>query len=134
MRSMWRGSLSFGLVNIPIEMYLATREREFKFVLLHDADYSQIRYVRICKEEEKEVSWDHIVRGYESEKRQVVVMSDADHKKVALERTESIDIKQFVDENEIDSIYFEKPYYLQPQKGAGKAYALLVAALKKSKK
>lgn len=134
MRSMWKGMISFGLVNIPAEMYVAAREREFKFVLLHDDDHSPIRYARMCKEENKEVPWSHVVRGYESEKGKFVIMSEEDFKQASRERTDSIDIKQFVFEEEVDSIYFEKPYYLEPQKGAAKAYALLVSALKKSKK
>lgn len=132
--SMWKGSLSFGLVNIPVEMRQASRGHEFKFILLHDADYSPIRYARICREGNHEVPWEHIVKGYESEKGKFIVMSDDDFEKASTKRTDSIDIKQFVDEDEIDPIYFEKPYYLEPQKGASKAYALLVAALKKSKK
>lgn len=131
---MWKGALSFGLVSIPVEMYLASREREFKFVLMHDSDFSPIRYARICKEEEKEVPWNHVVKGYESEKGKFIVMSDDDFQRAAQERSETIDIKQFADEGEVDSIYFEKPYYLEPQRGASKAYALLVATLKKSKK
>jgi DNA end-binding protein Ku len=134
MRSLWKGSLSFGLVNIPVEMYGASRERELKFVLLHDADHSQIRYARICKEEGKEVPWSHVVRGYESEKGKFVVMAEEDFKKATLERTSSIEIEQFVNLEEVDSLYFEKPYYLEPQRGASKAYALLVEALKKSQK
>jgi DNA end-binding protein Ku len=134
MRSMWKGSLSFGLVNIPVEMYVASRERELKFVLLHDADHSPIRYARICKEEGKEVPWSHVVRGYESEKGKFVVMSDEDFKKATQARTSSIEIEQFVNLEEVDSLYFEKPYYLEPQRGASKPYALLVEALKKSQK
>lgn len=134
MRSMWKGSLCFGLVNIPIEMYRASRERDFKFVLLHDADHSLIRYARICKEEEKEVPWNHVVKGYESEKGQFIVMSDEDFERANQARSESIDIQQFTNADEIDSIFFEKPYYLEPQRGATKAYALFVAALKKSNK
>lgn len=134
MRSMWKGSLSFGLVSIPVEMYVASRDREFKFVLLHDADHSQIRYARICKDEEKEVPWNHVVKGYESEKGEFIVMADEDFQKASKERTEFIEINEFANENEIDSIFFEKPYYLEPQRGATKAYALLVATLKKSGK
>ncbi len=131
---MWKGALSFGLVSIPVEMYRASRERELKFVLMHDSDHSLIRYARICKEEEKEVPWNHVVKAYESEKGKFIIMADDDFSKASQERSETIDIKQFADENEIDSIYFEKPYYLEPQRGASKAYALLVATLKKSNK
>lgn len=131
---MWQGSLNFGLVNIPIEMYRASREHQFKFVLLHDTDFSPIRYARICKEEEKEVPWSHVVKGYESDKGEFIIMSDEDFAKASQTRSESIDITQFVNADEIDAIYFEKPYYLEPKKGATKAYVLFVTALKQSNK
>lgn len=133
-RSMWKGSLSFGLVNIPVEMYVASKEHELKFVLLHDKDYSQVRYARICKEEDKEIPWAHIVKGFETEKGHLVVMTDEDFSKAHLPRTDTIDIMQFADESEVLSLYFEKPYYLTPQKASAQAYALLLAALKKTNK
>ncbi len=134
MRSIWKGALSFGLVNIPIEMYSASQEHEFKFVMLHKPDLSEIRYARICKKEEKEVPWDEIVKGFENEKGEYVILTEEDFKKALMAKSKAIEILQFVDESEIDSIYFEKPYILQPQKGADKAYTLLAAALQKSGK
>lgn len=134
MRSLWKGSISFGLVNIPVKMYVASHEKEFKFVMLHKKDMSQIRYARICKTEEKEVPWDDIVKGYEYEPGEFIVFTEEDFKKANLKKSKSIEIIDFVKENEIDSIYYVKPYFLEPEKSAAKAYALLREALKKSKK
>ncbi|MFA6916532.1 MAG: Ku protein [Parachlamydiales bacterium] len=134
MHTVWKGSLSFGLVNIPVRMYTASRERELKFVLLHKKDLSQIRYARICKNEEKEVPWDEIVKGYEYQKGDFVILDDKDFEKVDVKKSKSIEIVNFIDEEEIDPIYFVKPYFLEPDKEAGNAYSLLRDAMKKSKK
>src|SRR5947207_2100165 len=133
-RSMWKGSISFGLVNIPIEIYRGSREREFSFVLLHDQDYSQIRYARICKEEDKEIPWNHIVKGYEIADGKFIAISEDEFKQIAQERTDTNDINQFSNNTDVDHNYLEKTYYLKPQKGAGKDYALLVAARAASQK
>lgn len=134
MRSIWKGALSFGLVNIPIRMYTASREKEISFVLLHKKDLSEVRYARICKAEDKEVPWSEIVKGYEYEKGDFVVMQDADFEKANLKKTKTIEIISFIEEEDVDSIYFVKPYFLEPDKNAEKVYALLREALKKSKK
>lgn len=134
MRSLWKGSISFGLVNIPVQMFTASREKELKFVLLHKKDLSKIRYAHICKDEEKEVPWADIVKGYEYEKGNFVVMEDADFEKADLKKVKTIEIVDFVDEDEIDSMYYVKPYFLEPDKNATKAYAILRDALQKSKK
>lgn len=134
MRSIWKGALSFGLVNIPIRLYTASREKEISFVLLHKKDLSEIRYARICKTEDKEVPWSEIVKGYEYEKGEYVVLEDADFEKADLKKTKTIEIVSFIEEDEIDSVYYVKPYFLEPDKNADKAYALLREALKKSKK
>lgn len=134
MRSIWRGTLSFGLLNIPVNLYSATHEHELKFVLLHKRDLSQIRYARFCKEEEKEIPYKDIVKGYELEKGKYVVLSDEDFEKANPEKSKTIEIIKFTNDNEIDSIYYDKPYYLEPDKRAEKAYALLQQALQKSKK
>ena len=134
MRAIWKGALSFGLVNIPVHMYTASREKEFSFVMLHKKDMSQIRYARICKAEEKEVPWDEIVKGYEIDKGEYVVLEDQDFEKANLKKTKSIEIISFIDADEVDSVYYVKPYYLEPEKNAGNAYTLLREALKKSKK
>lgn len=132
MRAIWKGALSFGLINIPINLYSATREHELKFKMLHNKDLSEIRYSRICKEEGKEVPYKEIVKGYEQSPGHFVVLTDEDFEKAQLEKTKTIDIISFTDENEIDSIYYEKPYVLEPDKRAAKAYVLLRDALKKS--
>lgn len=134
MRSIWKGSLSFGLVNIPVHMYTASREKEISFVLLHKKDHSEIRYARICKAEGKEVPWDEIVKGYEYEKGEFVVLQDEDFEKANLKKTKTIEIINFVKEDEVDTIYYVKPYFLEPDKNSENAYSLLREALKKSQK
>ena len=134
MRAIWKGSISFGLVNIPIALYPATRREEFKFRLLRKSDLSPVNYKRVAEKDGKEVPWDQIVKGYEYEKGKYVVLKDEDFERVDLEATQTVDIRDFVNVDEIDPIFFYKPYYLEPQKGGDKAYALLRDALKESKK
>jgi DNA end-binding protein Ku len=133
-RAIWKGSISFGLVNIPIALYPATRREEFKFRLLRKSDLSPVNYKRVAEKDGKEVSWDQIVKGYEYEKGRYVVLKDEDFQRVDLEATQTVDIQDFVDQDEIDPIFFYKPYYLEPQKGGDKAYALLRDALKDTNK
>jgi len=133
-RAIWKGSISFGLVNIPIALYPATRREELKFRLLRKSDLSPVNYKRVAEKDGKEVSWDQIVKGYEYEKGKYVVLKDEDFERVDLEATQTVDIKDFVDQAEIDPMFFYKPYYLEPQKGGDKAYALLRDALKDSNK
>jgi DNA end-binding protein Ku len=133
-RAIWKGSISFGLVNIPIALYPATRREEFKFRLLRKSDLSPVSYKRVAEKDGKEVTWDQIVKGYEYEKGKYVVLKDEDFERVDLEATQTVDIQDFVDQEEIDPIFFYKPYYLEPQKGGDKAYALLRDALKDSNK
>src|SRR6266849_11035757 len=133
-RAIWKGSISFGLVNIPIALYPATRREELKFRLLRKTDLSPVNYKRVAEKDGREVSWDQIVKGYEYEKGKYVVMKDEDFQRVDLEATKTVDIKDFVDQNEIDPMFFYKPYYLEPQKGGDKAYALLRDALKDTNK
>ncbi len=120
-RSMWKGALAFGLVNIPIELYSATRDHRPKFRLLHAKDEAPVKYERVCQAEGKPVAWEDLVKGYEYEKGQFVVLTKDDFKTAALEKTKTIDILDFVDPKEIDERYFETPYYLQPAKGADRA-------------
>ncbi len=134
MRSIWTGSLSFGLVNIPVRLYSATAGTEISFNMLHKKDLSPIKYVRICRKDGKEVPYEEIVKGYEYQKGDYVVLTEEDFKKISAKKTKTIDILDFSMESEIDTIYFEKPYYLEPEKGAEKAYILLRDALKQSKK
>src|SRR2546423_2691940 len=134
MRAIWKGSISFGLVNIPIALYPATRREELKFRLLRAKDLSPVNYKRVAEKDGKEVPWDDIVKGYEYEKGKYVVLKDEDFQRVDLEATQTVDIQDFVDQQEIDPIYFYKPYYLEPQKGGDKAYTLLRDSLKQKKK
>ena len=131
---MWKGSLAFGLVNIPIELYSAVRDHRPKFRMLHAKDESPIHYEKVCETEGKPVAWEDLVKGYEYEKGQFVVLTKDDFKAAALEKTKTIDILDFVDPKEVDERYFETPYYLQPGKGADRAYALLRDAIDKSGK
>jgi DNA end-binding protein Ku len=133
-RAIWKGSISFGLVNIPIALYPATRREELKFRLLRKSDLSPVNYKRVAEKDGKEVSWDQIVKGYEYERGKYVVLKDEDFERVDLEATQTVDIQDFVEQEEIDPIFFYKPYYLEPQKGGDKAYALLRDALKDSGK
>ena len=133
-RAIWKGSISFGLVNIPIALYPATRREELKFRLLRKSDLSPVNYKRVAEKDGREVPWDQIVKGYEYEKGRYVVLKDEDFERVDLEATQTVDIQDFVDQEEIDPMFFYKPYYLEPQKGGDKAYALLRDALKDSNK
>jgi DNA end-binding protein Ku len=133
-RAIWKGSISFGLVNIPIALYSATRSEELKFRLLRKTDLSPVNYKRVAEKDGKEVPWDQIVKGYEYEKGKYVVLRDDDFQRVDLEATQTVDIQDFVDLEEIDPMFFYKPYYLEPQKGGDKAYALLRDALKDTNK
>ena len=134
MRAIWKGSISFGLVNIPIALYPATRKEELKFRLLRASEHSPVNYKRVAEKDGKEVPWDQIVKGYEYEKGKFVVLGEKDFQRVDLEATQTVDIHDFVDIDEIDPMYFYKPYYLEPQKGGDKAYALLREALADEKK
>jgi len=133
-RAIWKGSISFGLVNIPIALYPATRREELTFRLLRKSDLSPVNYKRVAENDGKEVPWDQIVKGYEYEKSKYVVLKDEDFQRVDVEATQTVDIQDFVELDEIDPIFFYKPYYLEPLKGGDKAYALLRDALKDSKK
>ena len=133
-RAIWKGSISFGLVNIPIALYTATRREELRFRLLRRSDLSPVNYKRVAEKDGKEVPWDQIVKGYEYEKGKYVVLKEEDFQRVDLEATQTVDIQDFVDQEEIDPMFFYKPYYLEPQKGGDKAYALLRDALKDANK
>lgn len=134
MRAIWRGWLSFGLINLPVNLFSAVKERELNFHLLHAKDLSPIRYARICKKDGKEIPWEDIVKGYQLKSGDYVVLLDEDFEKISFKRTKTIEIQDFTQESDIDSIYYDTFYYLEPQKGAAKAYVLLREALKKTKK
>jgi DNA end-binding protein Ku len=132
---MWNGSISFGLVTIPVALYPATRRDELSFKLLRKSDQSPVNYKRVAQADGKEVPWEDIVKGYEYEKGKFVVLKDEDFKRVDLEAAaQTIDIMDFVELEQINPMYFQKPYYLEPQKGGDKAYALLREALNTSSK
>src|SRR4029453_15114012 len=133
-RAIWKGSISFGLVNIPIALYPATRREELKFRLLRESDLSPVNYKRVAEKDGKEVPWNQLVKGYEYEKGKYVILKDEDFQRVDVEATQTVDIQDFVELDEIDPIFFYNPYYPEPQRGGDKAYALLRDALKNSKK
>jgi DNA end-binding protein Ku len=131
-RAIWKGSISFGLVSIPVELHTAVRDHRAKFRMLHARDKSPVRYERVCQREGKPVAWEDLVKGFEYEKGRFIVLTKEDLKAAALNKDKSIDIMDFVKGDEIDDRYFETPYYLTPQKGGQHAYALLREALKES--
>ena len=133
-RPMWKVAIAFGLVNIPVELYSATRDHRPRFRLLHAKDESPIQYERVCQADGKPVAWEDLVKGFEYEKGHFVVLSKDDFKTAALEKTKTVDIIDFVDPKEIDERYFETPYYLQAGKGADRAYALIREAIRESEK
>jgi DNA end-binding protein Ku len=132
---MWNGTISFGLVTIPVALYPATQRDELTFKLLRKSDHSPINNKRVAQADGKEVPWEDIVKGYEYEKGKFVVLKEEDFKRVDLEAAaQTIDIMDFVEVEQINPMYFQKPYYLEPQKGGEKAYALLRGALQDSGK
>jgi len=133
MRSIWTGSISFGLINIPIKLFSAVEESSLDMDMLDKTDHSNIKFKRVNESTGKEVSYENIVKGYKIEDN-YVILEDEDFAAADAEKTKTIDILSFALESEIDSIYFEQPYYLEPDKGAMKAYALLRDALEMSGK
>ena len=129
MRAIWKGSISFGLVYIPIAVYPATREEKLSFRQLRASDLSPIKYKKVAEADQKEVPATEIVKGFEYERGNFVIMKDEDFAKVKIESTHSIDITDFVELEQVDPKFFYKPYFLEPQKGGEKAYALLHKAL-----
>jgi DNA end-binding protein Ku len=131
-RAIWSGSISFGLVNVPVRMYSAIDEQDVRFHLLHEKDDSRIGYEKVCKEEGKPVPDDEIVKGYEVGEGEYVYVTDEDLEAAAGETYRTIDIQDFVDVEEVDPIYFERSSYLGPSEGGEKTYALLVQAMEDS--
>lgn len=134
MRAIWKGHISFALVTIPISLFSATKRNELSFHYLHKKDLSQVSYKRFCDTEDVEVPWDEITKGYEYEKGQYIEITDEDLDRADVELTKTIQIMEFVKEEEIDPLFFDKPYYLEPQKGGERAYALMRDALAQSKR
>ncbi len=131
MRPIWKGALTFGLVNIPIQLHSAVRgEERISFRLLHKEDLSPIRYERVCQSDGETVPWNDIVKGYEYAKGKFVVLDDEDFKAAAIESSKTVEIIDFVSVDQVDPRFFETPYYLMPAKGGEKPYALLREAIR----
>jgi DNA end-binding protein Ku len=131
-RAIWSGSISFGLVNVPVRMFSAIDENDLRFHLIHEPDSSRIGYQKICKDEDKPVPDDEIVKAFEFEKDEFVVLADEDFEAARTEGVKTIEISDFVPYEEIDPIYFERTYYLGPQDGGEKVYALLRNAMEET--
>ncbi len=134
MRAIWKGSINFGLVYIPVAVYPATREEKISFKQLRKTDLSPIRYKKVAEADQKEVPSDQIVKGYEYEKGTWITLSDEDFEKVKIESTHSVEITDFVEQAQINPKFFYKPYFLEAQKGGEKAYSLLHKALSETGK
>jgi len=133
MKSIWNGTLGFGLVNIPIKMYSASESRTIELDMLDSKDHSRIRYQRINEKSGKEVEWKDIVKGFKIEDK-YVILEEEDFEQANAKKTKIVEIEAFVDEKDVADMLFKKPYFLEPQKEGGKAYNLLRDALKKTKK
>ena len=131
-RALWKGSISFGLVNIPIELHTAVRNHRPKFRMLHAKDKSPVKFERVCIRDGHPVAWEDLIKGFEYTKGRFVVLTKEDFAAAAVEKTRTIDIVDFVKAEEIDDRYFETPYYLVPAKGGERAYALLREAVRES--
>jgi len=133
-RALWKGSISFGLVNIPIELHTAVRDTRPHFRMLHAKDNSPVRFERVCIRDGHPVAWEDLVKGYEYSKGHFVVLTKEDFRAAAVEKTRTIDIIDFVKADEIDDRFFENPYYVTPGKGGERAYALLREAIRESER
>jgi DNA end-binding protein Ku len=131
-RAIWSGTISFGLVSVPVRMYSAIDEQDLRFHLVHEKDNSRIGFQKICKQEEKPVPDDEIVKAFELSKDKLVVLTDEDFAAVKSEGLKSIEISDFVPYDDIDPIYFERTYFLGPQSGGEKVYALLREAMERT--
>ncbi len=133
-RSIWSGAISFGLVNVPVKLYSAVSQKEVRFHMVHEKDGGRIRQKRVCSVDGDEVPYEEIIKGYEISPDRYVTVTREELEKFDPKATKSIDIEDFVELEEIDPIFFESTYYLAPDKGASKAYALLLAAMQKTGK
>jgi DNA end-binding protein Ku len=131
-RALWKGSIAFGLVNIPVELHTAVRDSRPRFRMLHAEDKSPVKFERVCAKEGKTVAWEELVKGYEYEKGRFVVLTKEDFRTAALEKSRTVDIRNFVKGEEIDDRFFETSYYLTPAKGGERAYALLREAIRET--
>jgi DNA end-binding protein Ku len=134
LRTLWKGAVSFGLVNIPVKMYVATEKKDIKFNYLHKECMSPVKYRKYCPNCDRELNGEEIVRGYEYQKDQYVIINEEDMERIPLNNTKTIDILDFVDLNQLDPIYFDKSYYLKASAGGEKAYTLLTQAMEQTGK
>ena len=128
-RAIWSGVVSFGMVSIPVKLYTATEDKDISFNMLHKEDGVRIKQLRWCPEHEREVTWDEIVRGFEYAKDQYVILSDDDFEKLPLPSKKTVDLSAFVKAEEIDPVYYDRAYYLEPEETGLKPFALLMRAL-----
>jgi DNA end-binding protein Ku len=133
-RPIWKGHISFGLINIPVTLYPAEQRSELHFNLIDDRNNAKVRYQRINDRTGEEVPWEHIVKGYQYEENEYVLLGDEDFKQADVKATQSVELEDFVSREEIDPVYFDKPYYLVPSKAGIKGYVLLRETLKKTNK
>jgi len=131
-RAMWKGAVSFGLVNVPVKLYAATEDHDISFRQVHREDGGRIHYKRVCSVDGEEVSYDDIAKGYETEDGEMVVITDDDLKNLPNQSSKEIAVEKFVPADQIDPMLLDRSYYLEPEKGAAKAYALLRDALEAS--
>lgn len=134
MKSIWKGYISFGLVNIPVRMYSGSQSHTLDLDMLRKKDHCPIKFKRVCGEDEKEVPYNEIVKGYEFNKGEYVILEEKDFESARIEKSSNIDLVHFVDSSEVEPVYFEKPYFLEPDKAGAKPYSLLREAILKSKK
>src|SRR3954468_8729984 len=131
-RALWKGSIAFGLVNIPVELHTAVRDSRPRFRMLHAKDKSPVHFERVCAREGKPVAWEELVKGYEYERGHFVILTKEDFKSAALEKSRAVDIRSFVKPTDIDDRFFESAYFLTPAKGGERAYALLREAIRET--
>jgi DNA end-binding protein Ku len=133
-RPIWTGQITFGLVNVPVALHAAERHTDISFHLIDTRDSARVRYERVNEETGEEVPWDKIAKAYEYKEGNYVVLTDEELERAAVAMTKVIEIEKFVDATVIDPLYFDKPYYLVPEKNGAKGYVLLRAALEESGK
>jgi DNA end-binding protein Ku len=133
-RAIWSGALAFGLVNVPVKLHSAVQQKELRFHMLHAKDGARVRMKRFCSAEDEEVPWDEIVKGFEISRDRYVTLTPEELEAYDPKATRTVEIRDFVDLAEIDPIYYERTYYLVPEKSAAKAYRLLVDAMRESGK
>lgn len=133
-RAIWKGYVSFGLVNVPVELHTAERRKELSFKLVDNRDQARVRYQRVNEATGEEVPWGNVVKAFEYREDNYVLLGDEDFKKVAVKANKTIEIQDFVDRDQIDVIYYDRPYYLLPLERGRKGYVLLREALERAKK